>query len=107
MAAAPRRAHRCDERGAALVVTLVALLVLGGLLAAYLAVSTLEPQISRNLADASRARHLAEAGIERGFNGPVPSAGAPGGWGGLLPGAATARPAVGLARATTTATRGA
>src|SRR5439155_232653 len=53
MAAAPRRAHRCDERGAALVVTLVALLVMGGLLAAYLAVSALEPQISRNLADAN------------------------------------------------------
>ena len=92
MAAAPRRAHRCDERGAALVVTLVALLVMGGLLATYLAVSALEPQISRNLADASRARHLAEAGVERGFNVLIGIADATGGWSVLLAGATVAHP---------------
>ena len=92
MAAAPRRAHRCDERGAALVVTLVALLVMGGLLATYLAVSALEPQISRNLADASRARHLAEAGVERGFNVLIGMADATGGWSVLLAGATVAHP---------------
>src|SRR5438067_1695233 len=97
MAAAPRRAHRCDERGAALVVTLVALLVMGGLLATYLAVSALEPQISRNLADASRARHLAEAGVERGFNLLTGIADAAGGWSSLLAGATSARPWVPVA----------
>ena len=89
-----RRAH--DERGVALVLTLLVLLGVGGLLAAYLAVSTLEPQISRNLADASRARYLAEAGIERGFNVLIASADAAGGWSGLLAGATTARPWVAL-----------
>ena len=86
------------ERGVALVLTLVLLLGLGGLVAAYLAVSTLEPQIARNLADASRARHLAEAGIERGFNVLVATAAeAGGGWSGLLAGATAQRPWVGLA----------
>jgi hypothetical protein len=103
MAALRRRAGRRDERGAALVVTLVALLVMGGLLATYLAVSALEPQISRNLADASRARHLAEAGIERGFNVLVGIADARGGWSGLLGGATIARPWVTVAGLTNVA----
>jgi Tfp pilus assembly protein PilX len=94
---ARRRARASfDERGVALVLTLLVLLVLGGLLAAYLGVSTLEPQISRNLADASRARHLAEAGIERGFNVLVATTDAAGGWSDLLASATTARPWVAL-----------
>jgi len=48
-----------DERGVTLIVAVLALFCLTGLLAAYLSVATLEPQISRNLADVSRARHLA------------------------------------------------
>lgn len=102
-AASRRRARRCDERGAALVVTLVLLLVMGGLLATYLAVSALEPQISRNLADASRARHLAEAGVERGFNALIGIADATGGWSGLLAGATAARPWVSVAGLTNVA----
>jgi hypothetical protein len=43
------------------------LLALTGLLLAFLSVSSLEPQISRNLADTARARYLAEAGLEVGF----------------------------------------
>jgi Tfp pilus assembly protein PilX len=107
MAMPRRRPRRRAERGAALVVTLVALLVLGGLLATYLAVSALEPQISRNLADASRARHLAEAGVERGFNVLIGTADVAGGWSGLLAGATNARPWVsvaGLANVTLTGT---
>ena len=57
-----------NERGIALVLALMVLLVLTGLVLSYLSVSALEPQISRNLSDAARARYLAEAGIERGFN---------------------------------------
>ena len=94
---ATRQRARFDERGAALVVTLVVLLVMGGLLATYLAVSALEPQISRNLADASRARHLAEAGVERGFNVLIGVADAAGGWSTLLTGATVARPWVPMA----------
>ena len=56
-----------NERGVALVLSLMMLLALTGLLLAFLSVSSLEPQISRNLADTARARYLAEAGLEVGF----------------------------------------
>jgi voltage-gated potassium channel Kch len=92
-----------DERGVALILTLLVLLCLGALLASYLAVSTLEPQISRNLADASRARYLAEAGIERGFNVLVATSDALAGWSGVLGSASAASPWVALAGLTNTA----
>ncbi|HEX6210642.1 MAG TPA: PilX N-terminal domain-containing pilus assembly protein [Methylomirabilota bacterium] len=57
-----------NERGAALVLSLMMLLTLTGLLLAFISVSALEPQISRNVTDTARARYLAEAGIETGFN---------------------------------------
>ncbi len=57
-----------NERGVALVLSLMMLLALTGLLLAFLSVSALEPQISKNIADTARARYLAEAGIEVGFN---------------------------------------
>lgn len=57
-----------NERGVALVLSLMMLLALTGLLLAFLSVSALEPQISRNVADTAKARYLAEAGIEIGFN---------------------------------------
>ena len=57
-----------NERGVALVLSLMMLLALTGLLLAFLSVSALEPDISRNLADTARARYLAEAGTEVGFN---------------------------------------
>jgi Tfp pilus assembly protein PilX len=100
----PRR--RCHQRGVALILVLVLLLGLGGLVAAYLAVSRLEPQISRNLAAASRARYLAEAGIERGFNVLIATAEAGGGWSALLGGATTARPWVAIAGLTNIALGG-
>jgi Tfp pilus assembly protein PilX len=56
-----------NERGVALVLALMMLLALTGLLLAFISVSALEPQISRNLADTARARYLAEAGLEVGF----------------------------------------
>jgi Tfp pilus assembly protein PilX len=91
-----------DERGVALILTLLVLLCLGGLLASYLAVSAVEPQISRNLASASRARYLAEAGIERGFNVLIATSDAVTGWSGLLASATGASPWVGLAGLTNT-----
>ena len=96
-----------DERGIALIVALLALFCLTGLLAAYLSVATLEPQISRNLADGSRARHLAEAGIERGFNVLVSTADGRQSWSGLLAGATTGQPWVALAGLTNVAIRAA
>jgi Tfp pilus assembly protein PilX len=56
-----------NERGVALVLALMMLVTLTGLLLAFLSVSALEPQISRNLADTAKARYLAEAGIEVGY----------------------------------------
>jgi Tfp pilus assembly protein PilX len=56
-----------NESGVALVLALMMLLTLTGLLLAFLSVSALEPQISRNLADTARARYMAEAGLEVGF----------------------------------------
>ena len=62
------RALLNNEQGVALVLAVMVLLVLTGILLAFLSVSALEPQISRNVADTARARYLAEAGVEIGFN---------------------------------------
>src|SRR5438552_5097062 len=72
-----------DERGVALILGLVVLMTLSALALAFLAVSALEPRISRNLHDASRARWLAEAGIELG-SGLLAATAADGTWSALL-----------------------
>ena len=72
------------ERGVALVLTLMVLLTLTGLALAFLSVSAFEPRISRNLSDAARARYLAEAGIEVGYNTLVAAAGEHKTWSPLL-----------------------
>jgi hypothetical protein len=56
------------QRGAVLILTIVILLVLAGVVLALLSMSALEPQISRNLGDGIRARHLADAGLELGLD---------------------------------------
>src|SRR5256712_10713454 len=71
-----------DERGIALILALMVLLTLSALALALLASSALEPRISRNLHDASRARWLTEAGIELGY-GLLAAAG-DGTWNALL-----------------------
>jgi Tfp pilus assembly protein PilX len=91
------------QRGVALVLTLLVLLGLGGLLAAYLAVSSLEPQMSRNLADTSRSRYLAEAGMERAYNVLVAAGDASGRWSELLAGATVGQPWVAIAGLTNVA----
>jgi Tfp pilus assembly protein PilX len=57
-----------DERGVALILALMILLTLTALVLAFVAVSGLEPQIARNHSDSTRARYLAEAGIEMAYN---------------------------------------
>lgn len=69
-----------DERGIALVFTLILLFALTATVLALLAVSGVEPQISENLNETSRARFVAEAGIEFGFNTLASSTN----WSGLL-----------------------
>lgn len=72
-----------NERGVALTLALLIILTLSGLVVAFLSASAFEPQISRNLADVTRARHVAEAGIELGYNTLVGSTD----WSTLLAGA--------------------
>ena len=58
------RARRA-EAGVVLPVALIVLLLLGALALALVTLAGLEPAVARNLADATRARLLAEAGLER------------------------------------------
>ena len=57
-----------NERGVALVLTLMILLTLTGLVLAFLSVSAFEPQISRNHNDTVRARYVAESGLEYAYD---------------------------------------
>jgi Tfp pilus assembly protein PilX len=57
-----------NEKGMALPLAVVVMLALAALVTAFLSLGALEPQISRNLVDATRARHVADAGIEFAYN---------------------------------------
>ena len=57
-----------DQRGVALPLAMISLLILTMLVLTVLNLGAVEPQISRNLSDTARARHLAEAGIEWAFD---------------------------------------
>jgi Tfp pilus assembly protein PilX len=57
-----------NERGMTLPLTLLMLVTMASLTLALLALAGMEPQISRNLADATQARFAAEAGIEWAFD---------------------------------------
>lgn len=81
-----------NERGVALVLSLMILLMLTGLVLAFLSVSSMEPQISRNLGDTLRARYLAEAGLEAGFTTLIGLGDANNTWTGQLAGATNGNP---------------
>jgi hypothetical protein len=53
-----------DERGVALPLAMILLMVLTMLTITFLTLGQVEPQISRNLSDGARARQLAESGLE-------------------------------------------
>lgn len=57
-----------SERGIALPLAMILLMVLTLLTITFMTLGSVEPQISRNLSDGARARQLAESGIEWGFN---------------------------------------
>ena len=57
-----------NERGVALPLAMILLVVLTMLALTFISLGSVEPQISRNLSDGARARQLAESGIEWGFN---------------------------------------
>jgi Tfp pilus assembly protein PilX len=85
-----------NERGVALVLSLIVLLTVSGLALAFLSVSAFEPRIARNLSDAARARYLAEAGLEIGYATLVAAGGPEGTWSSLLAAATPASPWVAL-----------
>lgn len=53
-----------NERGVALPLAMILLMVLSMLTITFMSLGTVEPQISRNLSDGARARQLAESGLE-------------------------------------------
>jgi len=57
-----------NERGVALPLAMILLVVLTMLTLTFMSLGSVEPQISANLADGARARQVAESGIEWGFN---------------------------------------
>ncbi len=57
-----------NEKGVALPLALFTLVILSGLLLAFLSMAGMEPQISSNLSATARARYLADAGIEWAFD---------------------------------------
>ncbi|HME92900.1 MAG TPA: PilX N-terminal domain-containing pilus assembly protein [Methylomirabilota bacterium] len=57
-----------NERGVALPLAMILLMVLTLLTITFMTLGAVEPQISRNLSDGARARQLAESGIEWGLS---------------------------------------
>ncbi|HET8578173.1 MAG TPA: hypothetical protein VFO18_13830 [Methylomirabilota bacterium] len=62
-----RRVFR-DQRGVAAALSLYVLVILSMMLMAFLSMAATEPQVSRNHADLTQARYVAEAGIEWAFD---------------------------------------
>ena len=54
----------CSARGAALLVTIFAMLIVSGLVIIVLDIATLEMAITRNTLSGSKALYLAEAGVQ-------------------------------------------
>ena len=81
-----------NERGVALALSLMILLILTGLGLAFLSISAMEPQISKNLGDTLRARYVAEAGLEAGFNTLIGLGDVNYTWTGQLAGATSGNP---------------
>jgi Tfp pilus assembly protein PilX len=57
-----------NERGVALPLAMILLMILTMLTITFMSLGAVEPQISRNLSDGARARQLAESGIEWAYN---------------------------------------
>jgi Tfp pilus assembly protein PilX len=60
-----RRRPLTDERGVALAMTLIVMVLLTTLIVAFVVLATSEPQIANNQATSAQARALAESGVER------------------------------------------
>lgn len=64
-----------NERGVALPLALFALVMLTGLLLAFLTMAGMEPEMAANLSDVARARYVADAGIEWAYDQLVTNTG--------------------------------
>src|SRR3990172_3451176 len=73
-----------NERGVALPMALFALLMLTGLLVVFVSTGGMETSIAANLDDVTRARYVAESGLEWAFDQLVLAAALANGWNNLL-----------------------
>src|SRR3972149_6991736 len=73
-----------DQRGVAFPMALFALLMLTGLLVVFLTMGGMETSVAANLDDVTRARYVAESGLEWAFDQLVLAAALPNGWNNLL-----------------------
>lgn len=73
-----------DQRGVVLPMALFALVMLTGLLVVFLTMGGMETSVAANLDDVTRARYVAESGLEWAFDQLVLAAALPNGWNNLL-----------------------
>jgi len=73
-----------NERGVAFPLALFALLMLTGLLLVFLTMGGMETSVAANLDDVTRARYVAESGLEWAFDQLVLAAALPNGWSNVL-----------------------
>ena len=72
------------QRGVALPLALFALVMLTGLLLVFVSMGGMETSIAANLDDVTRARYVAESGLEWAFDQLVAAAAQPNGWSTVL-----------------------
>ena len=73
-----------DQRGVAFPLALFALVMLTGLLLVFLTMGGMETSVAANLDDVTRARYVAESGLEWAFDQLVLAAALPTGWNTVL-----------------------
>lgn len=73
-----------DQGGVVLPLALFALVMLTGLLVVFLTMGGMETSVAANLDDVTRARYVAESGLEWAFDQLVLAAALPNGWNNLL-----------------------
>ena len=73
-----------DQRGVAFPLALFALVLLTGMLLVFLTMGGMETSVAANLDDVTRARYVAESGLEWAFDQLVSAAALPNGWNTVL-----------------------
>ncbi len=73
-----------DQRGVVLPLALFALVMLTGLLVVFLTMGGMETSVAANLDEVTRARYVAESGLEWAFDQLILAAALPNGWNNVL-----------------------